>query len=140
MPAREPNGLDPELRELLPLFVEEARDRLERLATNASRLPGDEAARAEVQRELHTVKGAARMLQLGPIAELAHAAEELVLAAPAGLPAILTRVVDRLSTMVDAVAAGGMPEADAELLGEVSARAGQDHDLKRPGSASAGGG
>jgi chemotaxis protein histidine kinase CheA len=135
VPAREPNGLDPELRELLPVFVEEARDRLERLATNASRLPGDEAARAEVQRELHTVKGAARMLQLGPIAELAHAAEELVLAAPAGLPAILTRVVDRLSTMVDAVAAGGMPEADAELLDEVAEGAGQDRDRQRPSSA-----
>jgi chemotaxis protein histidine kinase CheA/CheY-like chemotaxis protein len=135
VPDREPNGLDPELRELLPVFVEEARDRLERLATNASRLPGDEAARAEVQRELHTVKGAARMLQLGAIAELAHAAEELVLAAPAGLPAILTRVVDRLSTMVDAVAAGGMPEADAELLGEVAEGAGQDRDRQRPSSA-----
>ncbi|HUF77501.1 MAG TPA: response regulator [Thermoanaerobaculia bacterium] len=110
-----PRAFDPELRELVPVFVEEARDRLERLATLASRMPGDEASRDAVKRELHTIKGAARMLQLGPIAELAHATEELVTATPAGLARSLTRAVDRLSEMVDSVAAGEAPEGEPAL-------------------------
>ncbi len=112
--------LDPELRDLIPLFVDEARDRIERLATLAPNLPGDEASRAEVKRELHTVKGAARMLQLGQIAELCHASEELVEVEPEEVGAILTRVADRLSAMVDMVAAGHRPEPDTELLALVS--------------------
>ncbi len=108
--------LDPELRDLIPLFVDEARDRIERLATLAPRLPEDPESRAEVKRELHTIKGAARMLQIGQIAELCHASEELVEAAPEEVSAILTRVVDRLSAMIDTVAGGQRPEPDAELL------------------------
>ncbi len=119
--------LDPELRDLIPLFVDEARDRIERLATLAPRLPADEDSRAEVKRELHTIKGAARMLQLGQIAELCHASEELVGAAPAEVAGILTRVVDHLSAMVDSVAGGERPEPDAELLALVTAaRAGEE--------------
>lgn len=108
--------LDPELQELIPLFVDEVRDRLERLATLAPRLPGDEDARTRVKRELHTVKGAARMLQLGQIAELCHASEELVEVGPEVTGSLLTRVVDRLSGMVDVVASGQTPEPEAELL------------------------
>jgi len=108
--------LDPELQELIPLFVDEVRDRLERLATLAPRLPGDEEARTQVKRELHTVKGAARMLQLGQIAELCHASEELVEVGPEVTGSLLTRVVDRLSGMVDVVASGQTPEPETELL------------------------
>ena len=140
MGSKKRNGLDPELHELVPVFVEEARDRLERLATLAPRLPADEAARTAVQRELHTIKGAARMLQVAPVAELAHAAEELLAEEPAGLAGVLTRVADRLSAMVDAVARGEMPEGDPELLAELSGGAGKDDDLKRPSSVSAGAG
>ncbi len=116
--------LDPELRDLIPLFVDEARDRIERLATLAPQLPEDRESQAEVRRELHTVKGAARMLQLGEIAELCHASEELVEAAPAGVAAILTRVVDRLSAMIDSVAGGELPEPDPELLAVVASARG----------------
>jgi chemotaxis protein histidine kinase CheA len=120
MARRKRSSLDPELAELVPIFVDEVRDRLERLATLASGVADDDAAQAEVKRELHTIKGAARMLQLGPIAELAHATEELVLAAPPAVAGILTEVVDRLSTMVDAVAAGDAPVPDVDLLGAVT--------------------
>ena len=112
--ARRP--LDPELQELIPLFIDEVRDRLERLATLVPRLPEDEDARTQVKRELHTVKGAARMLQLGEIAELCHASEELVDAGPGRAGGLLTRVVDRLSAMIDTVASGVQPESDPELL------------------------
>ncbi|MGD2114144.1 MAG: response regulator [Acidobacteriota bacterium] len=112
--ARRP--LDPELQELIPLFIDEVRDRLERLATFVPRLPGDAEATIQVKRELHTVKGAARMLQLGQIAELCHATEELVEQEAEGVAPLLTRVVDRLSGMVDVVSEGDNPEPETELL------------------------
>jgi chemotaxis protein histidine kinase CheA len=115
--------LDPELQELVPIFVEEVRDRLDRLASLAPKLAEeDEEAKASIKRELHTVKGAARMLQLGQIAEIAHATEELVLAIPTEAAGDLTRVVDRLSAMVDVVAGGSQPDPDSELLRELEAR------------------
>ncbi|HEX6201119.1 MAG TPA: response regulator [Thermoanaerobaculia bacterium] len=134
--ARKKRGspLEPELHDLVPIFVEEARDRLERLAALAPRLPDDDEARADVKRELHTVKGAARMLQLGPIAELAHATEELVVAGAPGVSGVLTRVVDRLSAMVDTVAEGDRPAPDPDLLAAVTAALGEEKpaDPKRP--------
>lgn len=123
MAKKKRTSLDPELQELVPIFVEEVRDRLERLASLAPLLAEhDEEAKASVKRELHTVKGAARMLKLGQIAEIAHAAEELVLANPARVAGDLTRAVDGMSAMVDAVAAGDYPPADPELVGELTAR------------------
>lgn len=142
MAKKRGKSLDPDLNDLVPIFVDEVQDRLERLATLAPRLPDDEDARAEVKRELHTVKGAARMLQLGQIAELAHATEALVLAAPPEVAGVLTRVVDRLSSMVDAVAAGKSPEPDPDLLAAVTGALGEDDEGqrrgKRPASPSAG--
>ena len=108
--------MDPEFVDLIPLFVEEARDRLERLATYVPRLGADAQAGVEVKRELHTLKGAGRMLRLGPFAELAHAAEEVLHAAPPTMIQLLTRVVDELTAMVDIVARGDDPAADPELL------------------------
>ncbi|MDX1997290.1 MAG: response regulator [Thermoanaerobaculia bacterium] len=118
--------LDPELQSLAPLFVEEARERLERLATLCDRLQGELAghhdAYAEVRRELHTVKGAARMLQLPTIAELCHAAEELVERELPDTGAELTRVVDRLSEMVDDVARGEAPGPAVDLAARIGRR------------------
>jgi chemotaxis protein histidine kinase CheA len=108
--------VDPEFVDLIPLFVEEARDRLERLATCVPRLGADAQAGIEVKRELHTLKGAGRMLRLGSFAELAHAAEEVLHDNPPGMIQLLTRVVDELTAMVDTVASGSDPEADPELL------------------------
>lgn len=108
--------MDPEFVDLIPLFVEEARDRLERLATCVPRLGADAQAGIEVKRELHTLKGAGRMLRLGSFAELAHAAEEVLHDNPPGMIQLLTRVVDELTAMVDTVASGSDPEADPELL------------------------
>jgi two-component system chemotaxis sensor kinase CheA len=118
--------MEEEFADLVPLFVEESRERLEKLALCLPRLAGDpQAAQAavEARRELHTLKGAGRMMRLGAFAELCHAAEELLhglrpgALATAGLIPLLTRVLDRLSDMVDVVRRGGAdPEGDAELL------------------------
>jgi two-component system, chemotaxis family, sensor kinase CheA len=115
--------MEEEFADLVPLFVEESRERLEKLALCLPRLAGDPQAAIEARRELHTLKGAGRMMRLGAFAELCHAAEELLhgprpgAPATAGLIPLLTRVLDRLSDMVDVVRRGGAdPVADTELL------------------------
>ena len=107
--------MDPEFADLVPLFVEEARDRIERLATFLPQIEADAQAAVEVKRELHTLKGAGRMLRLAALAELCHTAEEILHVHPAGTIGLLMRVVDHLSGMVEAVSRGGEPEHDAEL-------------------------
>ncbi len=108
--------MDPEFADLVPLFVEEARDRIERLATFVPQLDADRQARVEVKRELHTLKGAGRMLRLAHLAELCHAAEEVLHVSPPGTIPLLTRVVDQLSRMVDTVSQGSDPEHDPALM------------------------
>jgi two-component system, chemotaxis family, sensor kinase CheA len=115
--------MEEEFADLVPLFVEESRERLEKLALCLPRLAGDPQAAVEARRELHTLKGAGRMMRLGAFAELCHAAEELLhglrpgALATAGLIPLLTRVVDRLSDMVDVVRrGGGDPVEDGELV------------------------
>ncbi len=115
--------MDPEFADLVPLFAEEARDRLARLSATLSRLEGDAGALAEARRELHTLKGAGRMLQIGPLSELCHAAEELLAEPHPGLGRRLVRVADRLSAMVEQVAEGEEPTRDAELLALLAAPA-----------------
>ncbi|HEY6323018.1 MAG TPA: response regulator [Thermoanaerobaculia bacterium] len=118
--------MEEEFADLVPLFVEESRERLEKLALCLPRLAGDPQAAVEARRELHTLKGAGRMMRLGAFAELCHAAEELLhglrpgAPATAGLIPLLTRVLDRLSDMVDVVRRGADPEADAELVALVA--------------------
>jgi two-component system, chemotaxis family, sensor kinase CheA len=108
--------VDPEFADLVPLFAEEARDRLARLSATLSRLDDDRAALAEARRELHTLKGAGRMLQIAPLSELCHAAEELLAEPSPGLGRRLVRVADRLSAMVEEVAEGHEPTRDDKLL------------------------
>ncbi|HWN43574.1 MAG TPA: response regulator [Thermoanaerobaculia bacterium] len=108
--------MNPEFADLVPLFVEEARDRIERLATFVPQMEGDAESVVEVKRELHTLKGAGRMLQIAPLAELCHAAEEVLHAAPPGMIPLLTRVVDELSGMVETVSRGDEPGRAADLL------------------------
>jgi chemotaxis protein histidine kinase CheA/CheY-like chemotaxis protein len=115
--------VDPELVSLVPLFCDEARDRLERLAALAPRLPHSGGELEEARRELHTLKGAARMLRIGAMAELCHAAEELLASPPADCGRRLTRALDGLALMVDTVADGGEPRPDPALVAGLGGRA-----------------
>ena len=108
--------MDAEFADLIPLFVEEARDRLERLATHVPLLDVDPQSAIEVKRELHTLKGAGRMMRIGELAELCHAAEEVLHAARPGMIALLTRVVDELSVLVEEVSRGNEPPVDPKLV------------------------
>ncbi|HEV2854416.1 MAG TPA: response regulator [Thermoanaerobaculia bacterium] len=108
--------MDAEFADLVPLFVEEARDRLERLATSVPHLEADPQSMVEAKRELHTLKGAGRMMRIGALAELCHAAEEVLHASKPGMIPLLTRVVDELSSLVESVSRGEEPPVDAELV------------------------
>jgi chemotaxis protein histidine kinase CheA len=115
--------LDAEFADLIPLFVEEARDRLERLASSVPKLEADPQSVVEAKRELHTLKGAGRMMRIGALAELCHAAEEVLHAARPGMIPLLTRVVDELTALVESVSRGEEPPVDTELVGLLHASA-----------------
>ncbi len=101
--------------ELLDIFVEEGVDILDHADGMMARLresPEDRETVAALQRDLHTLKGGARMAGLTPIGDLSHAMESLFEAIAQGdrkatRPAIesLERAFDRLHGMVQRVRA-----------------------------------
>ncbi|MFC6296985.1 response regulator [Pseudomonas sp. CCM 7893] len=111
--APEVTGTDPEL---LEIFLEEAADILDSSGAALLRWQAEPGSRQEVEtllRDLHTLKGGARMVEIGPIGDLAHELEFLYEGLSAGLLAPSTELFallqgchDRLAQMVDAVAAG----------------------------------
>ena len=101
------DGLDPEL---VDIFVEEGIDLLDHsdaLLAQLREAPDNRDAVAGLQRDLHTLKGGARMAGLMEIGELGHAMETLLEAVAErhrtlrrGDVALLERGFDRLHTMV----------------------------------------
>ncbi len=73
-------------RSLLSKFVEVTGDRLQKIQLGVIAFEKPDAARSieEVARELHTMKGEARMLGLKAIGQVAHASEDLLAAMKAG--------------------------------------------------------
>ncbi|PKM22671.1 MAG: hybrid sensor histidine kinase/response regulator, partial [Gammaproteobacteria bacterium HGW-Gammaproteobacteria-14] len=105
------NSVDPEL---LEIFLEEAEEVLESAgqALDAWQA-GDPTQLGGLQRDLHTLKGGARMAGIRAIGDLAHELETLYEGFGAGqlseseeLFSLLHRCHDRLSDMVDSVRAG----------------------------------
>jgi two-component system, chemotaxis family, sensor kinase CheA len=114
-------GVSEEIRQkLLPRFRETTADRVEKISAALLELERG-AATAEVSqelaRELHTLKGEARMMGFVGISSIVHAAEELLKALPADRPGdrldALLRATDQLVPLLDAPADGG--EAGAKL-------------------------
>ncbi len=139
MPAATPNegayaDVDPEL---LGVFIEEASDivgHCEQTLQNWKRAPADPELVAELQRELHTLKGGARMADITEIGDLAHAVESLMVkvadgsvAASDGLFLVLERAQDRLSDMVEKVSNRAALSAAADIIDQLEIlREGQD--------------
>jgi chemosensory pili system protein ChpA (sensor histidine kinase/response regulator) len=111
--------------ELLEIFLEEGAENLEASDSALHRWresADDGEALAELQRALHTLKGGARMADLTPIGDLAHAVESLIIAivennAGAGNDAMdgLQHAQDSLAHMLDSVR-NRKPLAAAETL------------------------
>lgn len=72
-----------DISRFLERFIDEAQDLLSRLGTSLERL-SEQQDNAELVQEMfrtvHTLKGSSRMLNLSPIADTAHALEELLVA------------------------------------------------------------
>lgn len=123
-PAAAPaaSGADPEL---LDIFLEEAADILDSSSAALSRWQAEPGNRQEVEtllRDLHTLKGGARMVEIAPIGDLAHELEFLYEGLSAGLLApspelfaLLQGCHDRLAQMIDAVA-DGLPVGSVDKL------------------------
>lgn len=110
--------MDDELLELVPVFVAEARERLQHLADLVPEVAHGSEPLIEIKRELHTLKGAGRMMSIAPFAELCHATEEVVLARAPGLERLLLAAHDALAAMVEAIENGETVPAEGGLLAE----------------------
>ncbi|MFJ4065404.1 Hpt domain-containing protein [Pseudomonas sp. NPDC089996] len=113
-------------QELLDVFLEESSDIVESAAAALARWQADPRSSVEVEnllRDLHTLKGGARMVEITAIGDLAHELEFLyeLLAAgrlpPSGaLFALLQNCHDRLAHMLDAVRLGQPLHAATALI------------------------
>ncbi|MGY2402044.1 Hpt domain-containing protein [Pseudomonas sp. SDO5271_S396] len=121
-PVAQASSADPDL---LEIFLEEAADILDSSSAALSRWQAEPGNRQEVEtllRDLHTLKGGARMVEIGPIGDLAHELEFLYEGLSAGqlasspeLFALLQGCHDRLAQMIDAVA-DGLPVGSVDKL------------------------
>lgn len=133
---------DPENALILQLFREEAHDQLEALDAGMLRLqeqPDDLSMIQSMERELHTLKGGARMVRINNIADLAHDAETLLegiaeargAVSPEQLEQVQTNI-DQISRLLDQYDQQKTPETSPEetqsLSGETLAQSalGQD--------------
>jgi len=99
--------------ELLEVFLQEAGDIMEHTEQTLrawKRAPDDHSLMAELQRELHTLKGGARMTDITDVGDLAHAVESLMVRVSGGeigasesMFAVLQEAHDSLTGMIDLV-------------------------------------
>ncbi len=105
--------------ELLPLFLAEAEDRLDRLVVMAPMVETDEETARSARRELHALKGASRMMGLIEVSELCHEAEAVLDRNAPELAARLVELLDRVSARIAGYRAEPEPaEAVPEAPGE----------------------
>src|SRR5690554_600628 len=139
LPSEEPEFAAPESSEqdrelddeLAAIFLEEAQDLVESTATALqgwSEDTGNLDTLHLLQRDLHTLKGGARLAGIAAVGDLSHELETLFeglteqrFAVSDSLSDLLFRCHDRLATMVDALAAGNPPEAAPDLIADIHA-------------------
>ncbi|HYC35732.1 MAG TPA: Hpt domain-containing protein [Usitatibacter sp.] len=126
-------------RDLLPVFLDEAREIIPLVSEGVRRwkaAPADHSPARELQRQLHTLKGSARMTGLMRLGELAHILEERVNRleqSPSPAPALFEELeerVDRFSANLERLARGE-DIRDAEPI-EVPVAAVFEHQKDKP--------
>ena len=120
--------LDPEL---LAIFLEEAYDLVNSTGSalhSWSENPQDTTLAGELQRDVHTLKGSARMAGVDPIADLTHVLEDLFervadgrISASQDMLDLLFACHDRLANMVDEVATSRPCPPANQLVSQVRA-------------------
>jgi len=119
----EQSEIDPEL---LEIFLEEAQELIESISTSLLEWQKDRnnlLQVAELQRDLHTFKGGARMAEINAIGDLAHELEELYEGLSLGrltvndqLFDLLVLCHDRLEDMVLTLVSGSSAKSAPELI------------------------
>jgi two-component system chemotaxis sensor kinase CheA len=118
-----------DLSKYAALFLAESREHLQACNNSLLDWERDPSAREPVDRlfrAIHTIKGMAATMGYAPVAQLAHASENLldalrqgrVVATPAVLQ-LLFRAVDTLGREIEGAAAGSENQPDAELIAEL---------------------
>ena len=112
--------------ELLAIYIEESRDLLDSMATSLRAWeaePHNSLALESLLRDLHTLKGGARLAEVDAIGDLAHALEAFYEGLARGrikpgaeLGGLLQRCHDRLHEQLEALAQGQAPAPAAELI------------------------
>ncbi len=131
--------------ELVEIFLEEGFDILDSAGAALQRWiesPDNSLEVEALQRDLHTLKGGARMAEIGPIGDLAHELEFLYeglcsgrLRAGPALFGLLQACQDRLSEMLDAVRARRpLPDGRALVEAIQAWRSNPDEQLSTPSS------
>ena len=113
-------------RELVDIFVEEGKDLLDHcdgLISELREAPQDREALSGLQRDLHTLKGGARMAGINAIGDLGHSIESLLEAVAAGRTEIerrdvqlLERGFDRLHQLLTRTGAHRVVEPAQDLV------------------------
>lgn len=116
--------------ELLNIFIEEGLDIVERAGAALLRWqvePGNSLEAENLLRDLHTLKGGARMVEIGPLGDLAHELEAVYerisqgqLQASSQLFVLLHKGHDRLAQMLDAVRSRQALPAAGKLIAAIA--------------------
>jgi chemosensory pili system protein ChpA (sensor histidine kinase/response regulator) len=124
-PAAEPDPFSDMDQELYEIFIEEASeiiDSSEAVLRAWSEQPGNSEYMAEFQRQLHTIKGGARMVDIQAIGDLSHVLESLMTRIADGLLAtsnelftLIQESHDRLSDMLEQVKVRQLPAVATHL-------------------------
>jgi chemosensory pili system protein ChpA (sensor histidine kinase/response regulator) len=122
-------------REIANIYSEEATELLEAAQaslTGWNRVRDDKQTVAELQRQLHTLKGGARMAGITAMGDLSHELETLVIQIESGAVAgddrahaVMQASLDELARMRDAVSNGILPLVAPDLIEQLRALARQ---------------
>jgi len=105
-----------DLADLLPLFLREAGERLERLGQLVSGDELDQEAARLAKRELHALKGATRMMRLEKLSDLCHQGETVLDPLVPDSGGRLTEILDLISSMMTDLGQPEESDSAAETL------------------------
>ena len=134
-PVEEPPPAEEFDHEIANIYSEEATELLEDAHASLDVWKNDRKDKqpvAELQRQLHTLKGGARMAGIMAMGDLSHELETLVIQIDNGAVAgddhahtIMQASLDELSRMRDMVSAGTLPPNARDLIGQIRGLANQ---------------
>jgi chemosensory pili system protein ChpA (sensor histidine kinase/response regulator) len=126
--------------EIANIYSEEATELLESAQASLSVWNKDRQDKqpvAELQRQLHTLKGGARMAGITAMGDLSHELETLVLQIDTGAVAgndhahaVMQTSLDELSRMRDLVSAGRLPDTARDLVAQIRGLANQPEPIQ----------